>query len=362
MSSKLSQYSPAFYSRRNFLKTSLLAAGGTLAFGCANRGDNELIEILHLPNQFSRRAGSLSANVIGQYGKRLEQLRYQVNDEPWITFSPKGPRVPSPLFTLELSADALEAGSNSLKIEATPKRGDVETKTLTFEYQPSTVVLPLTTDWESYDLAQLDVQDGRWETFASENNGWRVRPTPGYEDYDRILNVTGAFAGGRRVEADLTFRSYIEGERYGFGLLPMWGGHPDEIGVSPRRGWAYGIAWFYSTYNGIGAEFSYKAGKEDHDWVASYRNCECDRNVSYKVIAECFPEITPEGEHLHYRQRVKWFAAKDNEPDIWLEVTDTEGVPLPESEYAVALVAHRTQVEFGNVTVTALPPSTAEAT
>ena len=353
MTSESSQASRFSYSRRNFLKTSLLAAGGTLAFGCVNQGGKELIEILHLPSQFSKRAGDLTANIVGQYNRDIEQIRYQVNCNPWTTFLPKVSRVPEPFFTLEVNAADLQTGNNSLTIETTPKRGEAATQSLPFEYQPAAIALPTRTDWQNSNSTQLDVQDGYWETFQ-HNDEWRVRPTLGYEDYDRILNVTGAFAGGRRVETDLTFRSHIEGERYGFGLLPMWGGHPDEAGVSPRRGWTFGIAWFYSTYNGIGAEFSYKVGKEDANWISSFRNFQCDRNVKYKVIAECFPVVDAAGKHLHYTQRVKWFAAKDSEPEGWLEVIDKEGAPLPEEEYAVALVAHRSQVEFGEVTVSAI--------
>ena len=76
--------------------------------------------------------------------------------------------------------------------------------------------------------------------------------------------------------------------------------------------------------------------------------------MPYRIIAECFPEVSSTGQHLRYRQRVKWFAAGEPEPDSWIEVVDVEGAPLPEEEYAVALVAHRSQVEFGAVSVSAI--------
>ena len=341
------------HSRRSFLKTSALAAGGVLVFGCVSKQDQSLIEILHLPKQFSRRADELSANVSGRYASNLEQLRYQVNGGDWITFSPKGPRVPEPLFTLEMKAEDLKVGANELIIEATPKRGEPEITTLSFDYVADPVALPMTIDWSEVDAQQLDVQDGLWDTFSTDS-GWRVRPKPGYEDYDRLLNITGAFPGGRRIETDLTLRSNDEEDLYGLGVLPMWGGHPDDEGMRPRRGWIFGIAWFYSYYKGVGAEFSYKPGKEKPDWVSAYRNYNRDIDKTYRLISECFPEVDEAGNHLRYRLRMKWFVDGEAEPDDWVEVADSEGAPVPEGEYSVALLAHRCQVEFGPVKVTAV--------
>jgi len=342
-------------SRRSFLKTSALAAGGVLVFGCTPSSNDPLIEVLHLPDTFSRRAGELTANVSGRYKRELSQLRYQVNGSDWITSSLSGSRLPSPFFTVEMRAEDLTAGSNTLNIEATPKRGHSQTLGLAFDYQPTPISLPMTVDWSQSN--QLDVQDGYWEIF-SEAGTSRVRPVPGHENYDRLINVTGAFAGGRRVETELILRSHNDKRLYGFGVIPMWGGHVDDVGVSPRRGWNFAIAWFYSAYKGIGAEFSLKAGDTDANWVSSYRNFKPEKGVPYKLIAECVPEVNEAGTHLRYAQRMKWFAADEPEPNEWLEVTDTEGSALPVGEYAVTLVAHRSQVEFGAVTVTALDPVT----
>ena len=351
MSSSLSHYR---YSRRHFLKTSAIAAAGTIAFGCATTGDTPLIEILHLPKQFSRRADSLTANVSGRYSDALEKLRYRVNNREWVTFSASNnPRMPEPLFTLEMQASDLQPGNNNLTIEASPKRGNALVLGLSFDYQPDPVELPMTVTWENTDDGQLDVQDGYWETVSIEGS-WRVRPKPGYENYDRLLNITGAFAGGRRVETSLVLRSHHDERLYGFGILPMWGGHVDDVKISPRRGWSFGIAWFYSAPKGVGAEFSLKEGDSPHQWVNSYRNYTHEFGVPYHVIAECVPEVDTAGNHLRYRQRMKWFKEGDAEPTDWITLTDTEGGTLPEGEYAVTLVAHRCQVEFGPTTVTAL--------
>ncbi len=341
------------YSRRSFLKTSALAASGVLVYGCVAQKNDSLIEILHLPKQFSRRADKLSANISGRYAENLRQLRYQINGSDWIGFARRGPRVPSPLFTIELTADELKAGANELKLEATPKRGEPEIVTVSFNYEPAVPTLPVTVDWANIDSSELDVQDGYWETFDS-GDGWRVRPTPGFEDYDRVLNVTGAFPGGRRVETDLIVHSHSEDRFYGFGLLSLWGGHPDEPTARPRRGWSFGVTWYYSFYKGFGAELSYKEGEGEPQWVSAYRNYDFEFGKKYRLITECFPEVDTEGKHLRYRARIKWFADGEAEPESWVEVTDPDGKLVPEGEYSVAVLVHRSQADFGPVTVSSV--------
>jgi hypothetical protein len=184
---------------------------------------------------------------------------------------------------------------------------------------------------------------------------WRVRPVPGSENYDRIIAVTGAFAGGRRVETDLIFRSNAFGQvTFGFGVLSLWGGHPDDPGVSPRRGWNYGLAWFFSHHKGVGIEFSYKYGNAPIQCVSSYRTLNLAINHRYFLIAECWPELDTSGRHLRYRQRMKWWGEGEPAPDEWIDLADTEGAPIPAREYSVAIIAHHCQADFGPVVVTPL--------
>ncbi|OHB35911.1 MAG: hypothetical protein A2Y08_04035 [Planctomycetes bacterium GWA2_40_7] len=195
-----------------------------------------------------------------------------------------------------------------------------------------------------------------------------MRPKPGFEDYDRVLAVTGAFSDGRRIETDMVFRSFkrkasdgpgfpknllnlTNDVPYGFGILPMWGGRPDSQGITPRRGWNFCIAWFYSRYKGVGMEFSYKQGDLSPKWISTYRNFNVEENRKYFLNVECWPEREETGRHVLYRQRMKWWAEGESEPDNWMELDDIAGSTLPDGEYAVALVAHRSQVDFGPVTV-----------
>ncbi|NET57876.1 MAG: hypothetical protein F6K47_17480 [Symploca sp. SIO2E6] len=343
------------YTRRTFVQTSALAAAGVILHGCITTQSKEpLIEVLHLPKSFSHRSGELTANVSGTLSSQVTQAKYQLNNGQWLDVGRGTPRVPEPLFTIEMRAEDLRPGTNNLKIEVSTQGGEPETQDLQFEYDPEPISLPVTVEWSNADL---EVQDGYWETF-SDNGEWRVRPTPGFENVDRILSVTGAFPEGRRVETDLIFRSSkledSDLKLYGFGLLPMWGGHKDEVGVSPRRGWIYAIAWFHPYRNGGGVEFGYKDGDAAKKWVDSYRKFEPEADVRYFITAESWPELDEEGEHLHYQQRMKWWQEGEPESDEWIEVTDAEGAPLPPGEYAVALIAYDCQVDFGPVTVTTI--------
>ena len=343
------------YSRRKFIQTSALAAAGVIAYGCATDSNEPLVQIFHQPKRFSRRAGELSANLYGSLSEGVESAQYQLNGGNWRDIGRGGKRALDPLFVIEMKEDALREGTNTLNLEVQGRRGRSEAISLEFEYDPQPIVLPVKPDW-SQD--ELEVQDGYWETFESGGE-WRVRPKPGFEDYDRILCIAGAFAGGRRIETQLIFRSTDFPKRCGFGVIPLWGGHKDPEDISPRRGWIYSIAWFHPYRQGGGVEFGYKNGDEPRKWVDSYRQYEPEPNVRYFLTTECWPEKDESGKHLGYRQRMKWHKEGEADTNTWIELRDTEGCPLPEEEYAVALIAHFCQVEFGETVVSALeqPPT-----
>jgi hypothetical protein len=227
-----------------------------------------------------------------------------------------------------------------------------QTETVRFEYDPSPIELPVTIEWS--DRA-LESQDGLWEAIQ-DGAGWRVRPRPGYEGFDRILSVVGAFPGGRRVTTDAVFRHRTGNTEYGYGVLSMWGGHPGPADFRPRRGWSFSLAWYWDRHDGVGNEVSYRYGQTTPAWVNSYRSLSPEPGVPYAIEVECFPEVDPAGRHLRHRQRMRWWRKGDPPPDIWLELVDDAGAPLPTGEYSVALLAYNAQVEFGPVRVEAMQP------
>lgn len=311
------------------------------------------IAVVHLPARFLPRSGSLTANIIGSKALWVQQVRYRLNESDWQPVGNGGRRVPSPLFIIELPPEMLKQGENQLMLAAIPYLGQPYTITHTFAYDSAPPQLPRVVDWATADL---DVGDGVWERFEWEGQ-WRVRPKPGYEGYDRLLLVTGAFSGGRRIETDLIYRGTVNARDFGFGLLPLWGGRPDDETVSPKRGWNFSLVWYWSRYKGVGNEFSYRYGNESPRWINAYRDLALIPNQRYRIVVEVWPEIDQQGHHSYYQQRLKWWPADQPEPEAWLVLNDQAGVSLPAGDYAVALLAYYSQVDYGPVTITTLPAS-----
>lgn len=353
------------YTRRRFLEISALGTAGAAVStipGCVET-NQPLVEIFPSSTFFTRRANALTVNFCGILSPQVERARYRLTNGAWNKVPQGLPRVPKPLFTIELSAHDLLEGSNTLTIEATSQQGRTKVFEKEFIYDPSPIELPLTVSWSNNK--NLDVQDGYWETFEQEQE-WRIRPKPGFEEYDRIVNVTGAFSGGRRVETDVVFRDPgwlgWRGKRaYGFGVLTLWGGHLEKTAIRPRRGWSFGIAWFFAPRRspeqeeepGLILGCGHKQGRERSKRVFEHAPLIPQKDTQYSVIAEAFPVLGLDGKFLYWRQRLKWWKAGTPEPKQWMVMDDNKqgGSLLPEAEYAVSLLAHRTQVEFGTVTV-----------
>jgi hypothetical protein len=326
---------------------------GILGFGAIFSGfvwywQVPLVQFFDLPDSFSRRSGEMTVNIAGVISSFTKEVRFRVNDGQWQEVARGAPRAPMPQFLIEMDARKLRAGTNILSIEASAFGRPPQSYQRQFKYDPSPVSLPITKNWLN---SEVEAYDGYWEKVLSDGV-WRVRPKPGFEGYDRILVVTGAFSEGRRIETDVIFRHKIGGGEFGFGVLPLWGGHPDDaIHNGPRRGWNFSIVWYWNRYRGVGNEFSYKFGEAPPDWVNSYHNLALEAGARYAIVAECWPEFDENGKHLRYAQRSKWWKEGTPEPKDWLELIDAVGSPLPAGEYGVALVAYNCQVDFGPIKV-----------
>ncbi len=337
---------------RRRLKRRLLALASLLG------GSREpLLRFYHRPDLISRRDGDFLCNWPGRLHPAVESAAYRLNDGPWRPVAQEPPRAHPPDFLIELAPDELRHGENRLEAVARAFARGQETAAVTFVYDPAPVAPPLRRDWTDEASAQgnFEVEDGYWQRFAGQDGRWRVRPAPGHEGYDRVLIVAGAFPGGRRVETDVVFRRHTGGKEWGFGLLPLWGGRPDEPQRRPRRGWLFALGWYFNRYRGVGLEFSERVGREPDRSIALYRSLQLQAGRPYRVIAECRPLRDPAGGHLAYRQRLKWWPADQAEPPAWLELDDVEGAALPVRDYGVALVCYGVQADFGPVAVLPLP-------
>ncbi len=306
-----------------------------------------LIRFFHLPQNAEARTGDLTVNVTGELSPWVQSAEFRVNGGDWVDIPQGGPRLPHHTFTLEIPLVQIRPGRNTLTVRAEAAARSTHSEFHEFNYNDVQQRLPREIVWENSDL---DVQDGYWETIDVAGEA-RVRPVPGHEGYDRILLVTGSFGGGRRIETSVTFRGSDPQKLWGFGVLPLWAGHPDEAGQRPRRGWRYGLAWFYSRYGGVGVEFADRFGAEEKRWENAYRHLQPVPNTEYRLIVEAWPEFDHAQERTRFRQRLKIWPTAEAEPKRWITIRDESGFLPVEEEYAVALLAHRVQAEFGPVKV-----------
>jgi hypothetical protein len=312
-----------------------------------------LLEIAHLPDVYAHRSGDFSANVTGWMPRFLvRRASFRLNDGPPMPVGQGWPRDRPPDFTIELPADELQPGANTVVIEVEGWLRPAVRLTRTFSYDPAPILLPLTVDWSQ---PGLDVQDGEWERIEIDGQ-LRVRPKPGEEGYDRMLVATGAFPGNRRIETEVTFRRHTIGRfhkgarEYGFGVLSLWGGHPDDWSHRPRRGWSFALSWYWSKPGGMGNEISYRYGDEIPRWQGSYRDFELEPDVPYSVVVEV-RRLKDEQGVGYFEQRTKWWKRGTPEPQRWMTLDDRSAVQLPDGDYAIALLSFNAQVEFGPLEV-----------
>jgi hypothetical protein len=334
---------------------------GTALFGAfefSQYRSRPLVTMVHLPDTYPRRGASLSANVTTRVSKRVKNLEYRVNGRAWRRIADLwSVRFVNRVVTFEMPVDDLKPGLNQLEIVADAPLRPQERHVLSFSYDPSPIALPVRRVWKD---EQLEAQDGSWEVVEVEGE-WRVRPELGYEGYDRILLVAGAFPVPRRIETYAVFRSARPSPRneVGFGVLSLWGGHPGAWSHLPRRGWSFAMGLYWSKPGGVGSEISHYEGTSPPKWVNSYRDTPLLENERYYIIIEV-DDVRVDGRHDSYRQRVKIWPESQAEPDEWVVLTDEEGARLPEGEYSVALFTLDSQVEFGPIDVLPLPATSSQ--
>lgn len=296
------------------------------------------------PSVFRKRAGDLTANIVGSFSYAVVEARFSLNGGPEQKLGWQVPRVPRPLFVIELPVEQLQAGKNVVVLKTRSWTGAKSQSEFEFSYDDADVTLPISIDWTD---DELDAQDGVWERLVNPA-GCSVAVKPGHERYDRILMASGAFSVEREITAEFIFHGPKDVLKpYGFGLLPLWGGRPGPDPAGPRSGWNFAIAWYYSIYSAVGMEFSYRRGTQAPDWVATYRNWDLKAGDACKVRVITTQQVQANDQAPGILQKMKWWRAGEPEPEQWMSLSDDSGCRLPEGEFAVALVAHNCSVQFG---------------
>ena len=319
--------------------------------------DRAFLNIKEPLTSYGIHTGNITTNITGYRSPLVRDVKFKLSSEQgWKTLNLHSPRLSNRSLVFEFMSSDLNAGENTLQIQSTSFFGISRRHDYTFNaaVQETAFKGTFVRHWTS---DALEAQDGVWEVVPAKDgsaDNW-VQPIPGHEGYDRILLVTQPFTGPRRIDLAMTFSEQVgDNPRHGVGVLPLWGGHPDIEDVRPRRGWLYGLAWWYSEYPGFGVEFARKIGGDPVESINSQMDVPLFAQTYHvRVVVD---EVNNKNGAPVFQMKMKWAktpAELDSLP--WrVEVRDEEGLLSTTSSYAVGLLAHRAAVSFGPVTVTAL--------
>ncbi|MCC7145752.1 MAG: hypothetical protein IT443_04845 [Phycisphaeraceae bacterium] len=252
-------------------------------------------------------------------------------------------------FNIELEADGLQEGDHSLRIVANDMDGH-ETEAIVklhVQHGPPPA-LPMTIDWHASkninDVAQ--VVDGLWQL---QPGG--VRPVEPH--YDRVIALGDLRWTDCQLTVPMTIHQFVDSPAsyrwpsYGqaAGVLLRWQGHYDWGDMRPRRGWnPLGGLSFYGWLGEHQERRAFLAGgRGGHIAVdKSGFHVELGRSYLTKVRVQSRPGATS-------RYAVKYWPADQPEPSAWLLEADGQEGELTRG--SALLVAHHTDVTYGNVTI-----------
>lgn len=349
-----------------FLAASLLLiAGGLSRPYKPDDMESPDIDVWYGPHQEFGMAGLAQrwVNILGNVSdsqSTVTSLRYRLNDGPPVDLrlGPDNRRLANPGdFNIEIDPAQLKVDENRLVIEAANGKGSHADSTvlITYEKHDTPLPLPYKIDWATVKNIQhvLQVVDGRWQRDASG-----VRPLE--MGYDRMLAVGDSRWTNYVVTVPVTvhgvdlsaFQSKEGGIHGGISVDMRWIGHSDDPRrcPPPRCGWnpvgAFGKFFFKPDANNyLGLKV---LEKEDTFPTIPYQ-FETGHTYVFKVSVRS----TPQGNR--YQMKV-WEQGVQSEPADWMfdRTASPELDRFQPDHGAFALVAHYTDVTFGNVLVEAV--------
>ncbi len=259
-------------------------------------------------------------------------------------------------FDVELDPNSLRAGDNQVSITAVNGSGQVTTTQVTVTFQHKVPKLPYVIDWSKVkDLQQvLQVVDGKWQWDA---NG--IRPVE--LGYDRMLALGDTSWTNYMITVPVTVHGFDEaafnekesGNHAGISVDLRWLGHSNDpvVCAPPHCGWNPVGDFNKYFYKPNGDHFLGLKVKEKQD---NFPTLPYEFHIGHTYIFKASVQTTAQG-NLY---RMKVWEQGTPEPAKWM----FEQVAVPGSgpednppSGGIALVAHHSDVTFGNVTVTPLP-------
>jgi hypothetical protein len=281
----------------------------------------------------------------------VESLSFSLNDGPQhaLHIGPDGRRLAAAGdFNVEIHADDLQPGNNSLRITRTLKDNHSDVQYVTISYQVQPWPLPYRVEWSKVSVIQDAVQvvDGLWHLTETG-----IRTAPKQMRYDRTLALGDTSWSSYELLVpftlnDIDFSAYGSPESVspGFGLIMHWNGHTDTPVVcgQPHCGWfpVGAIHWY-----------SFPENKPGGFGINT-------RPISDLSVALPF-ELQTETSYL-LRSRVEAFAFKnryflkiwkqgEEEPIEW-SLQRTADRKNPDNG-GVLIVAHHVDLTIGNIEI-----------
>ena len=298
-------------------------------------------------------------NILGSVSSEngILSLTYSLNGGAAVPLSigPDGKRLAnSGDFNIDIDRKNLSVGANTIVISATDSLFAATVHTVTVNYfHKQSWPLPYSIDWRTVKTIRQAVQvvDGKWKL---ETDGIRV--VEPY--YDRVIALGDSSWTDYEVTAQVIFHGFRQPHKDtdgGAGVIHAaiamrWPGH-DEDGLQPC------VKWYPL---GATAEFRLMEGNPDDcrwriigdggkDWkVVNEENGRAIKlGVRYNMKARVETRI--DSSTLY---SVKFWKSNTVEPDSW-DLQAEEGIEDVQSGGAL-LIAHYTDVTFGNITVNRL--------
>ncbi|RKN82656.1 hypothetical protein D7Z94_02095 [Ulvibacterium marinum] len=252
-------------------------------------------------------------------------------------------------FNIEIYRDRLKKGKNLVSIYVAKDKTVLASKEITLNYNPETEwPLPYSVNWaEVKDILDVvQVVDGHWKITPQG-----IRTQDVY--YDRVLAMGDTSWRNYEVTTTVTFHGYTPPEEgpptYNVShaaLATLWPGH-DKDSLQPNRKWHP---------LGATAEFRITDGYKDCRWRIfdgdnfyaeqkedKYRNIE--EGLPYKMKHRV-QDLTDNS----VRYSVKLWDASREEPEEW----DFQAIETSKTKHlggSCLLIAHNTDVTFGNVDI-----------
>jgi len=247
-------------------------------------------------------------------------------------------------FNADIPWGDLDPGDNEVVLTAQDDAGNVSVRTVVLDLQAGSAPLPYSTDWGSAARIgdQAQVVDGKWDI-----DGATVRPLE--LGYDRLVMLGDISWHDYELTVPVTVHGLGPGHnsfRSGAGLVGLalnWRGHTQVGSEQPNRYWypTGALAWFRWH------EPKPKFELFGNDGSPAVRNQSWALQFGQPYIFKARSETVAGG--VQYSWKV--WAAGAPEPSTWLLTVFESGGPAAGS---VGLIAHHTDVQFGNVTVTPL--------